>query len=414
MSARSAETLAIGSELLGPSRLDTNGLYLSRRLGERGFTVRFRTAVGDDPDDLRSAFDVAIRRSDVVVATGGLGPTVDDLTREAVAGLLGLPLEEDLAVLAGIEARFRSLGLVMPPRNRRQAEVPRGAVVLPNPLGTAPGLLLRHQDRTIALLPGVPAEMRAMVDAALLPLLGTTGERFVDRVLRIAGLGESEVDRRLLDVHRDRGPVEWTILAMVGQIEIHLRQKVEEKAAAPDVERLDAAIAAVLGAHLFGRDDATLESVIGDLLLRRGAKLAVAESLTGGAVARRITGVPGASRYFRGGVVAYSDDAKRDLAAVPEAVLREHGAVSEPAALGMAAGIAARLGADWGLATTGYAGPEGGDTAHPPGTVFLAVAGPGLRRARALTLPGDRSQVQERSTTAALDYLRRALLEAGA
>ena len=412
MTGRCAETLAIGSELLGPSRLDTNGSFLARRLGERGFTVRFRTAVGDDLDDLRGAFEVAIHRSDLVVATGGLGPTVDDLTREAVAGLLGLPLEEDPEVLAGIEARFRSIGLAMPPRNRRQAEVPRGAAVLPNLLGTAPGLLLRHQGRTIALLPGVPAEMRAMVDDALLPLLGTTGERFVDRVLKIAGLPESEVDRRLLDVHRDRGPVEWTILALGGQIEIHLRQKVEEGAGAPDVERLDAAIASGLGAHLFGRDDATLEGVVGDLLLRRGASLAVAESLTGGAVARRITAVPGASRYFRGGVVGYSDDAKRDLAGVPEEVLREHGAVSEPVALAMAAGIAARLGADWGLATTGYAGPEGGDAAHPPGTVFLAVAGHGVSQARGVTLPGDRSQVQERSAAAALDFLRRALLGA--
>jgi nicotinamide-nucleotide amidase len=413
MTARFAETLAIGSELLGPTLLDTNGSYLARRLGERGFAVRFRTVVGDDLDDLRSAFDVAIRRSDVVIATGGLGPTVDDRTREAIAGLLGLRLEEDPGILAGIEGRFRGLGLVMPPQNRRQAEVPRGAVVLPNLLGTAPGLLLRHEGRAIALLPGVPAEMRAMVDAALLPLLEATGERFVDRVLKIAGLPESEVDRRLLEVHRDRGPVEWTILALGGQIEIHLRQRTVEGAGAPDVERLDAAIASVLGAHLFGRGDATLESVVGDLLLQRAASLAVAESLTGGAVARRITAVPGASRYFRGGVVGYADDAKRDLLGVPEDVLREHGAVSEPVALRMAAGIAARLGADWGLATTGYAGPDGGDAAHPPGTVFLAVAGRGMSKARGITLPGDRSQVQERSAAAALDFLRRSLLEAG-
>jgi nicotinamide-nucleotide amidase len=410
MTRRLAETLAIGSELLGPSRLDTNGLYLSRRLGERGIDVRFRTVVGDDIDELRQAFRIALDRSEVVIATGGLGPTVDDLTREAVAGLLGLPFDEDPGILAGIEARFRNLGLVMPPQNRRQAMVPRGAVVLRNPLGTAPGLLLRPGGRMLGLLPGVPAEMRAMFDESLLPLIETTGECLVDRVLKIAGVGESEVDRRLMGVHQTAGTVAWTILALMGQIEIHLRQRVAEGARAEDLERLDQAIASVLGDRLFGRDDETLESVVGEGLVRRGESLATAESLTGGALSRRITSVPGASRYYRGGAVVYDDATKNALLGVPASILEQHGAVSEPVAGLMAEGIGRRLGATWGLATTGYAGPEGGDADRPPGTVWIGIWGPGLSQAREVRLPGDRVQVQERASFAALDLLRRALL----
>jgi len=410
MNPRDAELIAIGSELLGPIRLDTNGSFLARRLGERGIAVRFRTVVGDDIEDLRDAFRVALGRAGLVIATGGLGPTVDDLTREAVAGLLGLPLDEDPAILAGIEERFGRHGHVMPPQNRRQALVPRGAVVLPNPVGTAPGLLLRAGGRIAALLPGVPAEMRAMVDESLLPLIEGTGQRFVHRVLKIAGLTESDVDRRLLDVHRVAGPVEWTILALAGQIEIHLRQSAPEGSEAPDLERLDAAIAAILGERLFGRDDETLEGVVGRILQGRGESLSVAESLSGGGVSRRITSVPGASRYFRGGVVCYSDDAKMSLAAVPLEALRRHGAVSEPVALLMAEGIARQVGAHWGLATTGYAGPEGGGAAHPPGTVCIAVTGPGVSVSTQTRLPGDRVSVQERSAYSALDLLRRALL----
>jgi len=408
--SRHAELIAIGSELLGPSRQDTNGSYLARRLGERGIPVRFRTIVGDDPGDLRAAFAVALGRAEMIVATGGLGPTVDDLTREAVAELLGLPLDDDAAILRGIEERFRRHGLTMPPSNRRQAQVPRGAEVLPNNVGTAPGLLLRRGTALVVLLPGVPGEMERMVEESVLPRLEATGDLLVTRVLKISGLTESETDRRLAEVHAGAGEVGWTILASPGQIEIHLRERVSAGTGPTGLERLDRAIAAALGDHLFGRDDETLESTIARLAVAAGAMVAVAESVTGGGVAARLTRVPGASRWFRGGAVVYSDDAKVTLAGVDPEVLARDGAVSEAVAAGMADGIRSRLGTGWGLATTGYAGPDGGGPDRPPGTIVLGLAGPGIATTRTLRVPGPRAIVQQRAVMAGLDLLRRGLM----
>lgn len=406
---RGAEFLAIGSELLEPGRLDTNGSYLAERLGEAGIALRFRTVVGDRLDDLEEAFRTALRRSDLIVATGGLGPTVDDLTREALAAVLGLRLVEDPVIVEGIRNRFRSRGREMPPRNRLQALVPEGAEVLPNRLGTAPGLLLRHADATIALLPGVPAEMRAIVEESLLSRLGPGGGRLAHRILKIAGLTESEVDHRLAGVHAGAGEVAWTILAAPGQIEIRLRERVAAGETPSGIERLDREIARVLGPHLFARDAVTMEEVVGRLLVEREATLAIAESLTGGGMAWRMTSTAGASRYFRGAVVCYSDDAKTRIVGVRRSTLAEHGAVSRETAAEMAAGVRELLAATWGLAGTGYAGPEGGGDGKPPGTVFLAVRGPDLARESALNLPGDRATVRKRSSQAGLDLLRRAL-----
>jgi competence/damage-inducible protein CinA-like protein len=407
--SRCAECIAIGSELLGPSRLDTNGLFLSRRLGARGIEVRYRTIVGDRIDDLRETFRIALDRADLVVATGGLGPTVDDLTREAVSELLGLPLVEDERILRGIEERFRRFGLAMPPSNRRQALVPRGAVVLPNRVGTAPGLFITSGSRVVALLPGVPAEMEAMVDDALLPLVPEEPLAFATRVFRVAGLTESETDRRLAGVHAGAGEVEWTILASPGQIEIHLRERVATGAPAPGIERLDREIAGILGEDLFGRDDESLESAVAARAVGAGATLAVAESVTGGAVAAAITSVAGASTWFLGGAVVYTDAAKSALAGVDPSLLASAGAVSAPVAAAMAEGMAKRLGARYGLATTGFAGPEGGGPDRPPGTIFLGLTGPAGTETRALRLPGARGVVQRRATYAALDLLRRRL-----
>jgi nicotinamide-nucleotide amidase len=408
-----AEFLAIGSELLEPWRADTNGAWVALRLGELGIAVRFKTVVGDDPGDLEAAFRTALDRSDVVIATGGLGPTVDDLTREAVAAVLGLPMREDPAIVARLEERFRRHGLPMAPRNRRQAMILDGALVLDNQLGTAPGQLLRPGGRLLALLPGVPAEMKRMMEDGVLPRLPRTGRRHAYRVLKIAGLTESDVDRRLEEVARAAAPVVWTILGYPGQVEIHLRESVPEGGEPRALARLDAAIAAILGVDLFGRDEDTLEAVTGRLLLERRQTVAIAESLTGGRVTARLVNVPGASSWVRGGVVAYTDDAKRSLAGVGAEVLAARGAVSRETAVAMAEGIRARLGADWGVATTGYAGPEGGPDGRPPGTVILAIAGPAGTRAREWLLPGDRDLVRTRTAQMALDALRRAILETG-
>lgn len=410
MTTRRAETIAIGSELLGAERVDTNGLFLSRCLEEKGIAVAFRTVVGDDPVDLRAALGTALGRADLVIATGGLGPTVDDLTREAVSDLLGLPLAEDAGVLRDIEERFRRYKFQMADNNRRQAMVPRGAEVLPNPLGTAPGLLLRPEGRLLALLPGVPIEMERMVRESLLPRIEAGDGILAHRVLRIAGLGESDVDRRLAAVHAGSAPVEWTILASPGQVEIHLRERVRGAGEATTIERLDREIADVLGVHLFGRDADTLEGVVSRLLLERGARVATAESVTGGGVARRITSVPGASLRFAGGAVCYTDAAKAALAGVEPATLAAEGAVSAAVGLQMAEGIRRRLGAEWGLATTGYAGPDAGGPDRPVGTVFLALAGPGVSVTREALFPGQRATIQDRAAQAALDLLRRGLL----
>lgn len=410
MSRPRAELLAIGSELLGPLRLDTNGSFLARRLGERGIAVRFRTAVGDDEADLCAAFRVALARSDFIVATGGLGPTVDDLTREAIAAVLDLPLIEDEAIAADIEERFRRHGLVMPPRNRRQAEVPRGAEVLENRLGTAPGLLIRSGGKIIVLLPGVPSEMRTITDEELLPRLGPSTDRHFYRILKITGLTESEVDRRLGGVEQNTPGLGWSILADAWQIEIHLRERVAGDAMPVAIPSVEGEVRHILGNHLFGCDDDTLEGTIGRLLVERNESLAVAESMTGGLIARRLTEVAGASRYFLGAVVSYADRVKVGLLGVEQETLDRHTAVSEEVAVQMAAGVRARLGADWGVAASGYAGPEGGGPDRPPGTAMLALSGPGVARARTLRLPGDRATVRARAAQLALDLLRRGLL----
>jgi len=413
MSPPRAELIAVGSELLEPWRTDTNGSYLARVLGERGIAVRFRTVVGDTAEDLEGAFRVALERSDLIVATGGLGPTIDDLTREAVAALLGLPLLEDEGLAAAIEERFRRHGLTMPPQNRRQAMVPRGAEVLPNRLGTAPGLWIVRGDARLVLLPGVPEEMRQITEESVLPRLQGTGERFSHRIIKIAGLAESEVDRRLEPVARGAAPVAWTILASPAQVEIHLRERVPAGGRPEGIDRIDGEIAAVLGAHVAARDEETIEEVTGRLLVGRGATLATAESLTGGGIAERVTRIPGASRYFRGGVVSYVDEAKRDVLGVAPETLRDRGPVSRETAVEMARGVLRLFGSTWALSATGYAGPEGGGPDRPPGTTVLCLAGPGVETVRELNFPGTRDVVRERSCRSALDMLRRALLEAG-
>jgi nicotinamide-nucleotide amidase len=413
MSPPRAELIAVGSELLEPWRTDTNGSYLARVLGERGIAVRFRTVVGDTAEDLEGVFRVALERSDLIVATGGLGPTIDDLTREAVAALLGLPLLEDEGLAASIEERFRGHGLTMPPQNRRQAMVPRGAEVLPNRLGTAPGLWIARGDARLVLLPGVPEEMRQITEESVLPRLPGTGERFAHRIIKIAGLGESEVDRRLEPVARGAAPVAWTILASPAQVEIHLRERVAAGGRPEGIDRIDGEIAAVLGSHVAARDEETIEEVAGRLLVGRGDTLATAESLTGGGIAERVTRIPGASRYFRGGVVSYVDEAKRDVLGVAADTLRDRGPVSRETAVEMARGVLRLFGSTWALSATGYAGPEGGGPGRPPGTTVLCLAGPGVETVRELNFPGTRDVVRERSCRSALDMLRRALLEAG-
>jgi nicotinamide-nucleotide amidase len=414
---RKAEILAVGSELLTPHRSDTNSLYLTARLNELGIDVRAKAIVGDDAGDLAALFKQALERSDLVVLTGGLGPTADDLTRETVAGVLGLPLDEDAEILAGLRQRFASRGVAMPDINRRQAKVPRGAVTLANAKGTAPGLWIESSGRIVVLLPGPPRELEPIFEHHVKPRLGAqAGGRAVRRrVLKMTGRPESQVEEIAQPIYSKmadwRVPVETTILASPGQIELHLSTRCE---LAEDSERtLEDGVqllAAALGDIVFSTDGQNLPDVVGELLRAKGARIAAAESCTGGMVLTRLTDVPGSSAWVIGGVTAYSNQVKIDQLGVPAAMIEEHGAVSEPVAVAMAAGVRERLGADVAVSVTGVAGPGGGSDVKPVGTVVIAVAGERAPTVRTFRFAGDRAMVRQQAAQAALDMIRRMLV----
>ena len=416
---RRAVIIAVGSELLTPDKLDTNSLYLTRRLNELGVYVRYKLVVGDDAADIGAALLAAMPQADIVIVTGGLGPTDDDVTREAVAAAFGLPLEEDAAVAAAIRSRFAARGLSMPAINRRQALIPKGAAVLPNPNGTAPGLWIERPDAVCVVLPGPPRELHGLFDTVarsrLAPAAGRQG--IFRRVLRVTGRTESSVDEAAAPVYSRwrSAPVSiaTSILASLGQIELHLAAH----AAAPDeaARALDAAtgeLAAVLGRDLVSSDGAALEEVVGRLLRASGRRVAVAESCTGGLIASRLTDVPGSSAYVHAGWVAYDNAAKTAQLGVERRLIEVHGAVSEPVARALAQGCRKLAATDYGLGVTGIAGPGGGSPEKPVGTVYVALAGPDERvRVRHLRLPGERERVKFQASQAALDLLRRAMLD---
>lgn len=412
-----AEIVAVGSEMLTPERLDTNSLAITGQLNEIGVDVIAKTVAADDRNVLAGQLRLALTRADLIVFTGGLGPTSDDLTREAVAEALGLRLCEDPRTLERLEQRFARRGVPMPAINRRQAQVPEGAEILVNEKGTAPGLLLEREGKLIVLLPGPPHEMKAMLDRLVHERLAGLcgGTILVRRVLKTTGRPESQIEEVVQPIYARWAeaptPIRTTILAAPGQIELHLAVRAEDADQARVV--LDAAtaeIAAALGPDLFAVGDHPLEEVVGTMLRERGLWIATAESCTGGLLASRLTDVPGSSEYVERGVVCYSNRAKTELLGVPEAMIREHGAVSEPVAIAMAAGIRERAGSDLGVGVTGIAGPSGGTTTKPAGTVVVAIAWTGGNRVRTLWFPGGRGQVKFHASQAALDMVRRHLL----
>ena len=416
---RTAVVIAVGSELLTPERVDTNSLFLTSELNALGVQLRYKVVVGDARGDIGAALTAAAAEADLVVVTGGLGPTDDDVTREAVAAAFGMPLEEDEEVAAAIRALFAERGLAMPAINRRQALVPRGAAVLPNPAGSAPGLWIERPDAVCVLLPGPPRELRGMFEAAVRARLAAACGRqgIFRRVLRVTGRPESYVDEVAAPVYSRwrsaRVPIATSILASRGEIELHLAARAagsEEAAVALDAATSE--LAAVLGLDLVSSDGAALEEVVGRLLRASGRRVAVAESCTGGLVTSRLTDVPGSSAYVHAGWVAYDNAAKTALLGVDERLIEVHGAVSEPVARALADRCRRLAGTDYGLGVTGIAGPGGGSSDKPVGTVCVALAGPGgLLRARKLNLPGDRQRVKYFASQAALGLLRRTLLK---
>ena len=415
-----AEVIAVGSEMLGPTRLDTNSLFIAARLADIGVQLRVKSVVADDRPRIAELCRQALGRADLVIVTGGLGPTDDDLTREAVADALQVPLVEDPAIVAGIEARFARRGLPMPAINRRQARVLQGATVLQNPQGTAPGQFLARGDRILILLPGPPRELEPMF-AALCggPLLARTGGRRTFRAaLFVTGRTESDVDQIAGPIYapwRDEDPpIETTILAAPGQIELHLSLQVADPAAAE--ARLGHArhrLHAALGDDVFSLDGRPMESVVGDLLRERGLTFAAAESCTDGLLLSRLTDVPGSSAYVLGGMVLYSNALKTAAAGVPQGQIEAHGAVSEPVAIAMAEGVRQVTGATVAVGITGIAGPGGGTPEKPVGTVAVAVVLPaGPPRVRTFRFTGGRTMIKMHATQAALDMVRRGILRA--
>jgi nicotinamide-nucleotide amidase len=414
---RRAAIIAVGSELLTPSRVDTNSLFITEQLDLLAIEVVFKMVVGDSRDELDDALRRGLARTDLIVCSGGLGPTDDDVTRDVAAHVLGRSLVEDDAIAAHIRARFERRGLQMPEINRRQAMVPTGAVVLQNANGTAPGLWLEEGDRAIVLLPGPPSELKPMLLSLVEGRLKAraSGLSLVRRTIRITGRTESHTEVAMQPLYeawgRARVPVAATILASLGQIELHLSARAasrEESVAA--VEDAASQAAEVLGLDAFSRDGRTLEAVVGGLLAERGLHIAVAESCTGGLIASRLTDVPGSSRYVISGVVAYANDEKTRLLDVPAALLAEHGAVSEVVAVAMAEGMRARAQTEVGIGVTGIAGPGGGTPEKPVGSVAVAVALPQTTKSRLHRFVGNRELIKFQASQAALDLLRRMLL----
>jgi nicotinamide-nucleotide amidase len=443
-----AAIVAVGSELLTPSKIDTNSLFITEQLNHLGIDVISKAVTGDDRAELAHVVRSVLGRVDLVVLSGGLGPTDDDVTREAVASVLGLPLAEDPDITVRLRARFVERGYPgpMPEINRRQAMVPAGARVIENPRGSAPGLWIDHEDRVVLLLPGPPRELRPMLTDLVSGPLGerSSGTPLVRRVVRVAGLIESHVDEALAPLYREWErqpiPIAATILAAFGSIELHLSARAAQAAASTFARRasadkaageaLDAAVARIvstLGDVVYSTDGRVLEKVVGDLLVGRGLHIGIAESCTGGLIASRLTDVPGSSRYLDRAVVVYANDAKTELLGVPEALLMEQGAVSEGVALAMAEGIRINARADVGLGVTGIAGPSGGTPEKPVGTVVIAVStniastdvastnvvSGCSRTGRTFRFHGEREHVKLQASNAALDMVRRVLTEKG-
>jgi nicotinamide-nucleotide amidase len=414
---RKAAIIAVGSELLTPFRSDTNSLAITARLNEIGIEVASKQIVGDNPQDLAAAFTAVLQRVDLVVLTGGLGPTADDVTRPTIAGVLGRPLEEDAEVLERIRQRFAARSLVMPAINRTQAMVPRGAIVLANANGTAPGLWIPLENTHVLLLPGPPREMQPMLDVVVREYLApTSGKwRLYRRVLKIAGRTESHVETVAQPVYSrwlsTDPPVTTSILAAPGQIELHLGIRSDSADTAHlALERAAGELRAVLGLDIFSDDGQGLEEVVGSLLRARGWRISLAESCTGGLTTSRLTDVPESSDYVERAAVTYSNRAKIEWLGVPEEAIRERGAVSEEVARAMATLVRERSGVEIGVGITGIAGPGGGSEAKPVGMVVIAVAWAGGERVRTFRFPGGRAQVKFQSSQSALDMVRRVLL----
>ena len=412
-----AEIIAVGSELLTPFRQDTNSLYLTEKLNQLGVEVVFKTIVGDDRERLTSAARIALGRAEVVIFMGGLGPTEDDLTRECVAAALEREIHRDPALIADLYARFAARRRKMPENNERQADVIDGAVVLPNPNGSAPGQWIEAscegQERLLMLLPGPPHELKPMFDDQCAERLrAKLPPQFIaTRVLKIAMVPESEADQRAAPIYKQHKNVQTTILSSMGEVQLHLRARAGSQAEAQRlVDALADELQEEMDEYVFSSAGESLEQIVGYYLQMRGATLAVAESCTGGLLSQRISSVSGSSRYFLGGAIVYSNDLKTLFANIPPMMLAQHGAVSREVAVALAEGIRDECRATIGVAITGIAGPTGGTPEKPVGLVYHAVADGTKTDVVERHFLGDRERIRWWASQQALDMIRRKLM----
>jgi nicotinamide-nucleotide amidase len=412
-----AEIIAVGSEMLTPHRIDTNSLYLTEQLNTLGIDVVFKSVVGDDMRRLVATAQHGLFRSDIVIVSGGLGPTEDDLTREAVAEALGVGLKRDPAIVARLEKRFADRGWKMTPNNAKQADVLEGATALPNPNGTASGQWLVGQfegrEVIVILLPGPPHEMKGLFENEVRDRLRAKvpPAHLFTRTLKIAMLGESAVDARVAPIYKKFPEVETTILAGAGEIELHFKARgTTVDAAQARADEVAGLVEDELDDAVYSRNGEPLEQIVGYWLQMRNATVAVAESCTGGLLAERITSIGGSSRYFLGGAVVYSNALKTELAGVPADMIERHGAISREVAAALAEGIRYRCDSTFGVGITGVAGPGGGSPEKPVGLVFHAIASDSGTEVVQRNFLGDRKRIRRFASTMALDMLRKNLM----
>ena len=410
-----AELISAGTELLLGEIVDTNAVYLSQKLAENGVDVYYRHTVGDNPGRLVEVLRLAFNRADAVIITGGLGPTQDDITREAIAEATSCPLVRSPEAVSKLRAFFARRDRVPTENNLRQAEAPEGATLIDNEYGTAPGIRHEYGGGVVFALPGPPAELQPMFERVVLPYLleqaGASGERLYTRALLLADIGESNTAEILRDLISAQTDPTIALYASPAQVRVRLATKdTDEKAARERLAEVEMKVRELLGDHVFGADEDTMEAVVGRHLRERSATLAVTESCTGGMIASRITDVAGASDYFLGGIVAYSNEVKEELLGVSKEILQADGAVSEHCAAAMAEGVRAALGADYSVATTGIAGPGGGTDEKPVGLVYVAVADERGTVVAEHNWPGTREQFKRRVSQMALNMVRKRIL----
>jgi nicotinamide-nucleotide amidase len=407
------EIIAVGSELLTPSKVDTNSLWLTERLNALGLEVVRKSVVGDDRARLEAAIRASFGPGKIILLTGGLGPTEDDVTREAAAAALGRSLSFSDEIVEWLEKRFARFGRKMAEINKRQAFVIDGAEILPNPNGTAPGQWIEQDRMRVALMPGPPGELKPMFEAEIAPRIQAGLEKAAIRTLlyRVVGIGESDLDALIAPVYTKYSNPATTILAAVNDVQVHLRAR------CPTAEEAEALVAEVgrkieplLGDKIYSRDGSPLEVVVGRMLHERSATVAVAESCTGGMLGERITSVPGSSHYFAGGFLVYTNAMKTGLLGVDPDLLAKHTAVSDPVARAMADGVRERTASTYALSVTGIAGPEGGTEEMPVGTGFIGISGPNGTDARKFRWVGDRRRIRQAAVQSALDLLRRRMI----